>query len=135
MAVEEQTPTIEGMFEVRRENERGNCYNLNRTLRSIEGVIKGIEEKELSYYYGGMNRDVIKDGVKITLENQSGTVEVEFPKSFALVDRKALIDQRLRYNHLREEFSESHGTLTTHKYSMKVLSGQLEGEEIKAKAP
>lgn len=152
MAVEEQTPTIEGMLEVRRETKRGRGYVLNQTLRSIEGVIKGMEEKELKprddnpfqypdsvqrYLASVVNRPEIRLGVSMTLENSSGITEVEFPRSFGLLDKKALIGQRVKYNVLHEEFSEGigTGTLTTHKYTMKFLSGQLEGEEIKAKAP
>ncbi len=135
MSIEEKAPTIEGIFEVRRDRVIGKNSggSWTRELQLAEGVIKGIAESKIEYdsanppYHKGKK----KEGVHITLENALGTATVEFPRR--LIGERLLMGQRARYVKFHELYEECGSGCAgyTHKYTLHILTGPLAGEEIK----
>ncbi len=123
--IDEETPVTEGIFEVRREK----VDYWDRTLHTTEGIIRGIEEKEVEYPSPtSFRKGEKKDGVHITLENALGTAQVEFPRRLGFAE-KVLLGQKVRYSKFHELYDDG-GALYRNKYNLSILTGPLAGEEI-----
>lgn len=119
--------TIEGIFDVESKDDGFEF----QTSKTSHGDIVKIDEKELTYYSNStaiFTHEMKKiDGVVLTLRTSRGTEKVYFPRELSLMDKQAILNQQVRYNHHTWR-TNTEGT--SDMYTLEILSGQLTGEKL-----
>jgi len=117
-----------GIFDVESESD-GYATITNKVA---EGTLISIDDKELKYNSTAIftDRTLTLQGVDLKILNQRGEATVDFPKELSIIDKRAILNQRVRYS-TRSWSSLTEGMSRT--YTLEILSGVYAGEKLTRK--
>ncbi len=124
------TTQREGIFDIETVEERiggGRLLGKYRFVKTekAKGEVLEISDKDMPYHLNQRVRGII---LKIQC-NEGHTGEVSLPIDISRLERRDILNQRVEYEHKSDRFIVGlYDDTVNHRYSLKVLTGQLSGE-------